>query len=163
MKMITFIKFLFLISISFWLGSIFFFSAVTAPSVFGSLSKPEAGALISVIFNKYYLVQYILASISIFSIIVLIFLQSNNEKRFRVIRLVLIIIMFVMTLISGIYIRNSALSAKSLMVQSQPGSKIYIESEKAFKSSHRNSVIMNGLVFLTGIVILLNIAKKNEL
>jgi hypothetical protein len=161
--MITFIKFLFLISISFWLGSIFFFSSVTAPSVFGTLSKPEAGTLISVIFNKYYIVQYILGVISILSLLLLIFLHIGNEKKFRIIRLILVLLMFVMTLFSGIYVRNSAIEAKSEMINSLPGSRIYIESEKIFKSSHRNSVIINGLVFFIGIVILFNIAKKNEI
>ena len=68
-----------------------------------------------------------------------------------------------MTLFSGTYIRNSAIEAKSVMAISEPTSKTYIESEKVFKSSHRNSVIINGLVFLFGIVILFNIAKNNEI
>ena len=161
--MITFIKFLFLISISFWLGTIFFFSSVTAPSVFGALPKPEAGALISVIFNKYYIVQYILGVISIFSLLLLIFLHAGNEKKFRIVRLILVLLMFLLTLFSGIYIRNNAIEAKSVMTSSEPASKTYIESEKIFKSSHRNSVIINGLVFLFGIVILYNIAKNNEI
>ena len=161
--MITFIKFLFLSSLCFWLGSIFFFSLVTAPSVFGALPKPEAGALISVIFNKYYIVQYILGVISIISLLVLIFLHAGNEKKFRIVRLILVLVMFLLTLFSGIYIRNSAIEAKSVMTNSAPGEVIYIESEKIFKSSHRNSVIINGLVFLFGIVILYNIAKNNEI
>jgi len=156
--MSTCLRFLFLISLCFWLGSIFFFSLVTAPSVFGALPKPEAGALISVIFNKYYIVQYILGVISIFSLLLLIFLHRNSEKKFRIIRLVLILLMFVMTLFSGTYVRNSA-----IMTSSEPASQLYIDSNKRFKSSHRNSVIINGLVFLSGIVILFNIAKKNEI
>ena len=161
--MITFIKFLFLISISFWLGSIFFFSSVTAPSVFATIPKPEAGILISVIFNKYYLVQYILGAVSIISVLLLIILHKGNEGKFRIIRLILILLMYFMTLFSGTYIRNSAIEAKSVMAISEPTSKTYIESEKVFKSSHRNSVIINGLVFLFGIVILFNIAKNNEI
>ncbi len=161
--MSTCLRFLFLISLCFWLGSIFFFSLVTAPSVFGALPKPEAGALISVIFNKYYIVQYILGVISIISLLLLIFLHSNSEKKFRIIRLVLILLMFVMTLFSGTYVRNSAIEAKSVMTSSEPASQLYIDSNKRFKSSHRNSVIINGLVFLSGIVILYNIAKKNEI
>jgi hypothetical protein len=161
--MSTCLRFLFLISLCFWLGSIFFFSLVTAPSVFGALPKPEAGALISVIFNKYYIVQYILGVISIFSLLLLIFLHRNSEKKFRIIRLVLILLMFVMTLFSGTYVRNSAIEAKSVMTSSEPASQLYIDSNKRFKSSHRNSVIINGLVFLFGIVILYNIAKNNEI
>lgn len=161
--MSTCLRFLFLISLCFWLGSIFFFSLVTAPSVFGALPKPEAGALISVIFNKYYIVQYILGVISIISLLLLIFLHSNSEKKFRIIRLVLILLMFVMTLFSGTYVRNSAIEAKSVMTSSEPASQLYIDSNKRFKGSHRNSVIINGLVFLSGIVILFNIAKKNEI
>ena len=159
----TCLRFLFLISLCFWLGSIFFFSSVTAPSIFNTLLKPEAGVLISVIFNKYYIVQYILGVISIFSLLLLIFLHAGNEKKFRIVRLVLILLMFVMTLFSGTYIRNSAIEAKSVMTNSAPGSELYIDSNKRFKKSHRNSVIFNGLVFLFGIVILYNIAKNNEI
>jgi hypothetical protein len=68
-----------------------------------------------------------------------------------------------MTLFSGTYIRNSAIEAKSVMTNSAPGSELYIDSNKRFKKSHRNSVIFNGLVFLFGIVILYNIAKNNEI
>lgn len=71
--------------------------------------------------------------------------------------------MFIMTLFSGTYVRNSAIEAKSVMTSSEPASQLYIDSNKRFKSSHRNSVIINGLVFLSGIVILYNIAKKNEI
>ena len=161
--MITFLRLLFLISISFWLGTIFFFSSVTAPSVFATLPKPESGILIAVIFNKYYLVQYILGAVSIISVLLLIILHKGNEGKYRIIRLILILLMFFMTLFSGTYIRNSAIEAKSVMTSSEPSSKTYIVSEKVFKSSHRNSVIINGLVFLFGIVILFNIAKKSEI
>lgn len=160
--MMTFIKFLFLISLSFWLGSIFFFSAVTAPSIFGALPKPEAGVLITIIFNKYYLIQYVLAGISIISLLLLIKIDKDRNI-FRYIRLALVCLMLIFTVFSGTYIRNSALQAKSVMKHSDPGAEVYIKSEKTFKSSHRNSVIINGLVFLAGIVILLNIAKRNEL
>ncbi|NIP39498.1 MAG: DUF4149 domain-containing protein [Candidatus Dadabacteria bacterium] len=154
---------MFLISMGFWLGSIFFFSSVTAPSIFGTLPKPEAGVLISVIFNKYYILQYILAVIAVASMLLLIFFDKEKENKFRVIRIGLISSMFLMTLLSGTYIRNSALDAKSVMKNSEPGSEIYIQSEKVFKSSHRNSVIVNGLVFLVGIVILFNIARREEI
>ncbi|NIX16219.1 MAG: DUF4149 domain-containing protein [Candidatus Dadabacteria bacterium] len=158
----TFIKFLFLVSVCFWLGSIFFFSAVTAPSIFGTLPKQQAGVIITIIFNKYYLIQYVLAGISIISLLLLIIFDKNNN-RLRYLRLTLVCLMLILTVFSGTYIRNSALQAKAVMKHSEPGSKVYIKAEKTFKGSHRNSVIVNGLVFLAGIVILLNIAKRNEL
>lgn len=161
--MITFLRFLFLISLSFWLGSIFFFSFATAPSVFAVLSKEQAGSLIAFIFDKYYMIQYILAAVSVFSLSLLLLMQKTTCYGTRLIRLGLIIAMLFMTLFSGVYIRNSAVEAKSNMKSLERRTELYKKAEKQFKSSHRNSVIINGLVFLMGIVILFDIARKNEL
>ncbi|NIP29724.1 MAG: DUF4149 domain-containing protein [Candidatus Dadabacteria bacterium] len=157
------LKYLFIVSISFWLGSIFFFSSITAPSVFSTLSKPLSGVLISVIFDKYYILQYILAAVSAISVLMLIFVEKQKNNKLRIIRLTIISIMLAMTLFSGTFIRSSALEAKTVMKNSEPGSAAYIGSDKIFKRSHRNSVIINGLVFLMGMVILFSIAKNNDI
>ncbi|MGH7889857.1 MAG: DUF4149 domain-containing protein, partial [Thermodesulfobacteriota bacterium] len=52
----TFLKFLYLLSLAFWIGSIFFFSLFTAPSIFKVLPRETAGELVSHIFPQYYMV-----------------------------------------------------------------------------------------------------------
>ena len=55
----TAFKFIYILSVCFWIGSIFFFSFFAAPSIFKVLPRETAGNVVSDIFPKYYLVAYI--------------------------------------------------------------------------------------------------------
>ena len=151
---------IFLLILSFWIGSIFFFSTVTAKSIFTTLPREEAGKLISVIFDSYYPMQYIFALILGSTVLYQLFMDRFSSNSVWIKRLVLITIMLIITLYAGICIRNKAKEAKLIMNKSETNSEIYIEANNDFSSYHRNSVIANGLVFLLGIVILIHVSNK---
>lgn len=151
---------IFLLTLSFWIGSIFFFSTVAAQSIFTTLPREEAGKLITVIFDTYYPMQYIFAAIMGATGLYLFIGDGFTLNSVWLKRLVLITIMLLITLYSGIYIRNNAKEAKYLMNNTEITSERYIEAINNFKTSHRNSVIGNGLVFLLGIVILIHVSNK---
>jgi hypothetical protein len=54
-----------IIIISIWSGTIIFFSAVVAPTVFKSLDEREAGVFLRAFFPKYYIFGIVLGVISI--------------------------------------------------------------------------------------------------
>ena len=56
---------IYLAALGCWLGGIVFFSFFTAPAVFTVLPRPEAGQLISTIFPRYYMLGYIVGTISL--------------------------------------------------------------------------------------------------
>src|SRR5271170_667297 len=56
---------IYLAALGCWLGGIVFFSFFTAPAVFTVLPRHEAGQLISTIFPRYYMLGYIVGTISL--------------------------------------------------------------------------------------------------
>jgi len=156
-------RFIFIITISFWIGSMFFFAVITAQTIFSALPAELAGRVISAFFDKYYPLQYIfgliLTSVSLFFLVK----EGASYQSIWFKRLVLVIGMLVITLFSGTYIRSSAKNAKEVMKNSTQTSYRYVQANNKFRSSHRNSVAANGLVFLLGIVILLDISYRNKI
>lgn len=49
-----FLKLLTIVSVSFWLGAMVFFSAFVAPAAFSVLDRESAGRLVSTVFPRYY-------------------------------------------------------------------------------------------------------------
>ncbi|MBI4608052.1 MAG: DUF4149 domain-containing protein [Candidatus Rokubacteria bacterium] len=50
----NFLKLLTIVSVSFWLGAMVFFSAFVAPAAFSVLDRESAGRLVSMVFPRYY-------------------------------------------------------------------------------------------------------------
>ena len=60
MAMTQWVKWLYLLTLAVWIGSIVFFSFAVAPTVFKTLKPEDAAALIRRIFSKYYLIGIVL-------------------------------------------------------------------------------------------------------
>ena len=121
-----------IIIISIWSGTIIFFSAVVAPTVFKSLDEKDAGVFLRAFFPKYYIFGIVLGVISI------IYLLSNPVHNHL---LYSIIAMTVLTILGrmSIPIINKARDTNN---------------EQAFKRYHLISVMMNVLTLVIGIIIL---------
>ena len=121
-----------IIIISIWSGTIIFFSAVVAPTVFKSLDEKDAGVFLRAFFPKYYIFGIVLGVISI------IYLLSNPVHNHL---LYSIIAMTVLTILGrmSIPIINNARDTNN---------------EQAFKRYHLISVMMNVLTLVIGIIIL---------
>lgn len=65
----NFLKLLTIVSVSLWLGAIFFFSAFVAPAAFSVLERESAGRLVSAVFPKYYLFGLVLGVIALGGIV----------------------------------------------------------------------------------------------
>ena len=123
---------LIIIIISIWSGTIIFFSAVVAPTVFKSLDEREAGVFLRAFFPKYYIFGIVLG---IVSIIYLLFNPVDSPLLYSIISVAVLTILGRMS----IPIINKARDTNN---------------EQAFKRYHLISVMMNVLTLVIGIIIL---------
>ena len=86
-----------LVLVSIWVGSIIFFSAIIAPTVFKVLDEKSAGLFLRAFFPKYYIFGLIMGLLSL----VLIFLLSIPANTML---LALLIVMIALTVISKLMI-----------------------------------------------------------
>ena len=121
-----------IIIISIWSGTIIFFSAVVAPTVFKSLDEREAGVFLRAFFPKYYIFGIVLGVVSI---IYLLFSPVHSHLLYSIIAMTVLTILGRMS----IPIINKARDTNN---------------EQAFKRYHLISVMMNVITLVIGIVIL---------
>ena len=121
-----------IIIISIWSGTIIFFSAVVAPTVFKSLNEREAGVFLRAFFPKYYIFGIVLGVVSI---IYLLFSPVHSHLLYSIIAMTVLTILGRMS----IPIINKARDTNN---------------EQAFKRYHLISVMMNVITLIIGIIIL---------
>ena len=121
-----------IIIISIWSGTIIFFSAVVAPTVFKSLDEKDAGVFLRAFFPKYYIFGIVLGVISI---IYLLFSPVHSHLLYSIIAMTVLTILGRMS----IPIINKARDTNN---------------EQAFKRYHLTSVMMNVITLVIGIIIL---------
>lgn len=121
-----------IIIISIWSGTIIFFSAVVAPTVFKSLDEKDAGVFLRAFFPKYYIFGIVLGVIAI---IYLLFSPVHSHLLYSIIAMTVLTILGRMS----IPIINKARDTNN---------------EQAFKKYHLISVMMNVLTLVIGIIIL---------
>ena len=121
-----------IIIISIWSGTIIFFSAVVAPTVFKSLDEREAGVFLRAFFPKYYIFGIVLGVVSI---IYLLFSPVHSHLLYSIIAMTVLTILGRMS----IPIINKARDTNN---------------EQAFKRYHFISVMINVITLVLGIIIL---------
>ena len=121
-----------IIIISIWSGTIIFFSAVVAPTVFKSLDEKDAGVFLRAFFPKYYIFGI---ALGVISIIYLLFSPVHSHLLYSIIAMTVLTILGRMS----IPIINKARDTNN---------------EQAFKRYHLISVMMNVLTLVIGIIIL---------
>ena len=147
------LRFLYLISIVFWIGTIFFFSSSVAPSVFKILPRQMAGEVISDIFTKYYLIAYVCGGIALITSLLFWFTGSHSFGVSYLLRVIMLVIMVGLAIFAGAVIRPQALEARVQMRSLVEDSPQYREVQIRFNKLHRQSVILNSVVFLLGFAI----------
>jgi len=158
----TFLKFLYLLSLAFWIGSIFFFSLFTAPSIFKVLPRETAGELISNIFPQYYMVAYACGGLAIISSILLWVMGNSLSAATNGIRIGILIVMLGLATYAGVTVRHRALEARAEMRTLVTNSPQYLEVKTRFDNIHRKSVVFNSIVFLLGMKKFRNIVENSK-
>ena len=162
MTMQTALKFIYILSVCFWIGSIFFFSFFAAPSIFKVLPRETAGNVVSDIFPKYYLVAYVCGGAAIITTILLRMLSAEASSILFVIRLSALVVMLALAVYAGAVLRPQAVEARTEMRSLTEDSPNYPVSQEKFRKLHARSAIINSAVFLLGIAILFVNAYTNK-
>ena len=137
------------LALGLWLGSILFFSAVTAPTAFRSLDSQNAGTYIRAIFPSYYLFGIVCGVIAAVLLLVAVIVSPSPSTYASA---VLVGVM----LVTSVYARQGLLprvdsyrEARAQAGESDPAA--YAQADAGFKRAHRLSVMLNSAVFLMGI------------
>ncbi|MDA7841732.1 DUF4149 domain-containing protein [Gammaproteobacteria bacterium] len=130
---------LILVLVSIWVGSIIFFSAIIAPTVFKVLDEKSAGLFLRAFFPKYYIFGLIIGGLSL----ILIFLLNIPVNTML---LALLIVMIALTVTSKLMIPVIN-AARDLGEVGAP----------RFKKLHTMSVMLNVLTLIVGLIFIFKV------
>ena len=160
--MLTTLKFLYSISLTLWVGSIFFLAFVAAPSIFKILTREQAGDVVSEIFPKYYLISYLCGAVALISSLLLFYFSSTFSSTISIIKIAVIVIMIALAVYAGEINRPEAHKVRTEMRSLEEGSAEYQKIHKEFSQLHRTSAFTNGAIFILGIALVLLNAYTNR-
>ena len=152
--MTQWVKWLYLLMLAVWIGSIVFFSFAVAPTVFKTLKPEDAAALIRRIFSRYYLIGMVCAAVGI--VCVGLLLADRGFGKWPAILSLLLLAGMGGTdlwLRQGVMPHMNALRDRRAALESA-GKPPDEELDQEWKSLHRLSVRMNGVVLLCGLVLM---------
>jgi uncharacterized membrane protein len=145
------LRFLYLLSLSLWIGSMTFFSFMVAPSIFHTLPREEAGKVVAAIFPKYYWQGAICGIVALAVSIVLG--TRTRWSNLLLLRVILLSLMLLGVLYSVVILepRIHAVKAQVSSWESvQPTDPLRIE----FGRLHARSFGVNAAVLLLGLIVL---------
>ena len=149
------VKFLHLMSLSIWVGSIVFFSFFAAPSIFKKLPREAAGDVVGDIFPKYRAIGYASSAV----LLVTLAIMMNSEKDSQYSRPVLLVLMAAIGLYSGLVVGKQAASIKAGMKASADAEKK--ETLRAeFRKVHAISSFLNMAVLALGVAFIFLTSMK---
>jgi len=147
------VKYVYLLTLAVWVGSIVFFSFVQAPTVFQTLDTENAARLQRATFPKYYMVGIVCAAVGIGCVAVLLAEQVWPLR----------VGIFCLLLLAGMGALNvwmrQGVAPQMARVREQravaaAGSRELAAAEAEWKQLHGLSVKVNGAVLLGGLVLL---------
>ena len=148
------VKWLYLLTLAVWIGSIVFFSFAVAPTVFKTLKPEDAAALIRRIFSKYYLIGIICAALSIVCLGLLLFDRAFSKWP-AILSLLLVAGMGATDfwLRQAVMPHMNELRDRRAMFESS-GKAPDEMLDREWKGLHRLSVQLNVVVLLCGMVLI---------
>jgi len=143
------IKWLYIVSLGVWVGSIIFFSFFIAPTVFKVLKPEDAARLQRALFPKYYFVGMICAGIGIVCVGLLL-----AERVFGKWPGVLSLLLLAAMGATDLWLRQAIVPHMAEIREQRVAAKEPDPAvEEEWKSLHRLSVQLNGAVLLAGLVL----------
>lgn len=147
------VKFLLLVTIGIWVGSIVFFSLVQAPTVFRTLEPEAAARLQRATFPHYYLLGIVCAALGIVWVATLLAMGAMRLPAATVCLLLL-----AASGAANVWMRQGVAPymarVREKRVVAAAGSQEALALEREWKTLHRLSVQVNGAVLLSGLVVL---------
>jgi uncharacterized membrane protein len=149
--MLTAVKYLHLLSLATWLGSVIFFSFVAAPSIFKNFERKMAGDIVGAIFPKYFFVNEICIIVAIITLAIL-GIKTDMTAAVKT-GLILLGIALAFASYSGFANGPKARAVKAEIRAEKDESKI-ATLKKTFGKLHGISMAINVLNLLIGLGIL---------
>ncbi|MBI5234839.1 MAG: DUF4149 domain-containing protein [Deltaproteobacteria bacterium] len=146
------IKFLHLLSLSIWVGSMVFFSFLAAPAIFKKLPRETAGDVVGEIFPKYWLLGYTACVTAVLTLVIM----SVEGGSIPTARMTVIAAMTLIVFCNGLVVATKARRIKAeIRVAGQQDEKDGLKAR--FKRLHAVSAVLNmaslilgtALIFLT--------------
>lgn len=153
-------RFLHLLALSVWVGTIVFFSFVAAPSIFSALPREMAGRAVAAIFPRYYLLGGVCGGVAALTAL----FRGLAGGRFGgalVLETVLILGMLALTAYAGLGILPDAAAIRDTLPRLE-GTDRYAEAKARFDALHARSVGVNGGVLLLGLAAIACLAAKSS-
>ncbi len=148
--MLTFAKYLHLLSSAIWIGSIFFFSFIGAPAIFKTFDKKTAGDVVGAIFPKYFLLGEICGLVSL---VALIFIGVKLSFPTGVkIGLVLLLVMLTGAVYSG-RVNGPAAREIKAQIRTETDETKLEKLKKSFGKLHGISMVVNITILLSGLLL----------
>ena len=144
------VKFLYLLSIVVWIGSIVFFSFLAAPSIFKVLPRETAGEVVGDIFPKYWMVGYAASLLALSTL--LIDSMSTHTSPFA--EIAILVAMSLLGFYAGLVVGAKARDIKADIKKAEASDSEVELLRRAFKRVHAVSAILNMLVLCLGLVLI---------
>ena len=139
-----------LLSLSVWIGSVVFFSAVVAPDAFGALGRSAAGTFLTRIFPHYHLLGTVCGLTALAATVLLLLFDSG----FRFLRAVQMAVLFLM--LAGNVYSGTILEGRIHRLQGEREGALNATQrgvvERQFARLHRRAVTLNLAVLALGVV-----------
>lgn len=151
----TLLRFLYFLSLVFWLGSIFFFSFIAARSAFKILPREMAGDLVADILPKYYLVAYVCGGVALLTTTINWVAGYATSGVLYTLRIAILFVMLGLSVYAGTIITPNAHELRMEMRTLSKDVPRYNEVQGNFSSLHKRSAIINSVIFLLGVAIVI--------
>ncbi|HEB71511.1 MAG TPA: DUF4149 domain-containing protein, partial [Nitrospirae bacterium] len=145
--MIMVFKYIHLLALVIWIGSVVFFSFIGAPSIFQTVDKKTAGDVVGAIFPKYYLLGYICSLVSLATLGYLGY-KAGYAQPVKT-GLAILAIMGGITFYSGLVIGPKVHSVK-YQIRGETDEAKLAPLRKQFGKLHGISMVLNLTVLLLG-------------
>ncbi|HLC18716.1 MAG TPA: DUF4149 domain-containing protein [Thermodesulfobacteriota bacterium] len=152
------VRFIHLLSIVLWVGSLVFFSFFAAPSIFKVLPREAAGDVVGDIFPKYWAVGYVSSVLALATLVMI----SLMEKNFPAVRVLILSVMTAVTFYSGLSVGTKARAIKAEMRAAEETSAKE-ELGKGFKKVHAISSALNVVIIVLGVALVFFTSRSMRL
>lgn len=154
--MIEVVKYIHLVFLATWLGSMGFFTFIGAPAIFKTLERQLAGDVVGAIFPKYFLIGEISSVVAIVTLSI-IGVKSGFSVSVKV-GLVILALMTVTTYYSGLSILPNASEVKKEM-RAETDEVKKAELTAKFRKIHGVSMALNVATIVLGLILLFYTVK----
>lgn len=157
--MISLFRYLFILALVLWIGSIVFFSFLASPSIFKVLPREQAGEVVGAIFPKYHLLGYVACAVALGA---LFGLRQAGAAQAIGGAMLLLALMGGLQLTMGLVVGPMVAQARDA-VKTAPQGPDTERLQKNFRALHGVSMVLNLTVLTLGLVLLYLVASRLQL